>query len=243
MESGESMDQNKDYGVATFAGGCFWCTEADFEKVPGVLKVVSGYTGGRTKNPTYKEVCSGGTGHLEAVQVHFDPQRVTYEALLEHFWRHVDPTDAGGQFVDRGEQYQSAIFYHDEGQRDGQEGNQQRFEQELAPELAPGSTHHLTDTDLTDTASGASRGHVDVIDARKCHDQQADGSEQGEVPGFPLHRIVIRCTGVQMDIRHRLKRIGSQRTRVVRYVLPGEVCGQLIRCGIRLQDDKDIASD
>ena len=102
---------------ATFAGGCFWCVEADFEKVPGVVKVVSGYTGGQKENPTYEEVSSGASGHVEAVQVYYDPSRITYEELLEIFWRHIDPTDAGGQFVDRGLQYRSVIFYHDEEQR------------------------------------------------------------------------------------------------------------------------------
>ena len=121
MESEERMDESKEYHIATFAGGCFWCTEADFESVPGVVKVVSGYTRGQTKNPTYAEVCSGGTGHLEAVRLYFDPARISYEELLEHFWRHVDPTDPGGQFVDRGDQYVSAIFYHDESQHEAAE--------------------------------------------------------------------------------------------------------------------------
>jgi peptide methionine sulfoxide reductase msrA/msrB len=102
---------------ATFAGGCFWCTEADFEKLPGVVKVISGYTGGNKENPTYAEVSSGTTGHVEAVQVYYDPSKITYEELLDYFWKHVDPTDAGGQFVDRGAQYRSVIFYHDEDQK------------------------------------------------------------------------------------------------------------------------------
>ncbi len=102
---------------ATFAGGCFWCTEADFEKVPGVVKVVSGYTGGKKESPSYEEVSAGTTGHLEAVQVFYDPAKVTYGELLNYFWRHIDPTDSGGQFVDRGAQYRSAIFYHDDEQR------------------------------------------------------------------------------------------------------------------------------
>jgi len=103
--------------VATFAGGCFWCTEADFEKALGV-KAVSGYTGGTKENPTYQEVSSGSTGHVEAVQVYYDPSQVTYEKLLDTFWRHIDPTDPGGQFVDRGSQYRSVIFYHDEEQKE-----------------------------------------------------------------------------------------------------------------------------
>jgi peptide methionine sulfoxide reductase msrA/msrB len=107
----------QNHKVATFAGGCFWCTESDLEKVPGVLKVVSGYTGGSKENPTYEEVCSGRTGHLEAVQVYYDPSKVPYEELLDVFWQHIDPTDEDGQFVDRGSQYRSAVFYHDEEQK------------------------------------------------------------------------------------------------------------------------------
>jgi peptide methionine sulfoxide reductase msrA/msrB len=107
----------KNHKIATFAGGCFWCVESDFEKVDGVIEAVSGYTGGHKPNPTYKEVSAGGTGHTEAVQVHYDPDKITYRELLDIFWRHVDPTDAGGQFVDRGSQYRPAIFYHDEEQK------------------------------------------------------------------------------------------------------------------------------
>ncbi len=102
---------------ATFAGGCFWCTESDFEKVDGVIEVISGYTGGHMAKPTYDQVSAGGTGHAEAVQVLYDPQKVTYAQLLDVFWRTIDPTDAGGQFVDRGSQYRPAIFYHDEEQQ------------------------------------------------------------------------------------------------------------------------------
>jgi peptide methionine sulfoxide reductase msrA/msrB len=116
--AGDSMTQGGGpLSVATFAGGCFWCTEADFEKLPGVEKVVSGYTGGKKENPAYEEVSAGTTGHVEAIQVYYDPSRVSYEELLAYFWRHVDPTDPGGQFVDRGSQYRSVIFYHDEEQK------------------------------------------------------------------------------------------------------------------------------
>ena len=110
----ETAKEPSDVKVATFAGGCFWCTEADFEKAPGVVKVISGYAGGQKKNPTYEEVSSGTTGHVEAVQVYYDPSKVTYQQLLDYFWRHIDPTDGGGQFVDRGAQYRSVIFYQDE---------------------------------------------------------------------------------------------------------------------------------
>ncbi len=102
---------------ATFAGGCFWCMEPPFEKLKGVSKVISGYTGGHKKNPTYKQVSHGSTGHVEAVQVHYDPREISYDDLLEVFWRSMDPTDGGGQFVDRGQQYTSAIFTHNPEQK------------------------------------------------------------------------------------------------------------------------------
>ncbi len=111
------IEENQNAKKATFAGGCFWCVEADFEKVDGVIEAVSGYTGGRVEDPAYEEVSAGNTGHLEAVLVLYDPERVTYDELLEVFWRHVDPTDPGGQFVDRGSQYRTAVFYHDEEQK------------------------------------------------------------------------------------------------------------------------------
>jgi peptide methionine sulfoxide reductase msrA/msrB len=97
--------------VATFAGGCFWCTESDFEKLQGVQKVISGFSGGQLANPSYEAVSKGGTGHVESVQVYYDPQKISYDVLLEAFWRMVNPTDNAGQFVDRGEQYRSLIFY------------------------------------------------------------------------------------------------------------------------------------
>jgi peptide methionine sulfoxide reductase msrA/msrB len=111
--------------VADFAGGCFWCTESDFEKLAGVTRVISGYCGGKEPNPTYEQVSAGITGHLESVQVYYDPDKVSYEQLLEYFWRHVDPTDAGGEFVDRGKQYRSAIFYRDEKQRQAAEASKE----------------------------------------------------------------------------------------------------------------------
>jgi len=103
--------------TAIFAGGCFWCVEADFDKVPGVLGAESGYTGGKTVNPTYNDVSAGGTGHTEAVRVTYDPAKVSYAVLLEYFWRHIDPTVKDRQFCDVGNQYRSAIFYDSETQR------------------------------------------------------------------------------------------------------------------------------
>ena len=103
--------------LATFAGGCFWCMEPPFDKTPGVISTTSGYVGGKTANPTYDEVSGGRTGHAEAVQVVYDPTKVTYAQLLAVFWRNIDAHDAGGQFCDRGDQYRTGIFVHDEAQR------------------------------------------------------------------------------------------------------------------------------
>ena len=126
---GVAMDKNStdDYEVATLAGGCFWCVESDLEKINGVAKVVSGYSGGDVVNPTYEEVSSGTTGHRESVQVFFDPDIVSYDQILDVFWKHFDPTDAGGSFGDRGFQYTSAIFVHDEKQREIAELSKQRL--------------------------------------------------------------------------------------------------------------------
>jgi peptide methionine sulfoxide reductase msrA/msrB len=115
--AGPSQDSTSGLETATFAGGCFWCLEADFESIKGVKKAISGYTGGHGPDPDYRSVSSGATGHTEAVQVLFDPDEVSYETLLTIFWRHIDPTDAGGQFVDRGSQYRPEIFYHSEDQK------------------------------------------------------------------------------------------------------------------------------
>src|SRR5688572_11380997 len=102
---------------ATLAGGCFWCMEPPYDKLPGVVSTTSGYVGGKTPNPTYEQVSAGGTGHAEAVQIVYDPNKITYEKLLEVFWRNIDPTDGSGQFCDKGNQYRSAIFYHNEEQK------------------------------------------------------------------------------------------------------------------------------
>ena len=115
--------------TAVFAGGCFWCTESDFEKVDGVIDAISGYTGGTVANPSYEQVSAGKTGHVEAVKVIYDPDKVSYARLLEVFWRHVDPTDRGGQFVDRGSQYRSVIFYSGEKQRELAEASKKELEQ------------------------------------------------------------------------------------------------------------------
>lgn len=113
---------------ATFAGGCFWCMEGPFEKIDGVISAVAGYTGGHLDDPSYEDVTSGESGHLEAVQVEFDPGKVSYETLVEVYWRQIDPTDEGGQFADRGSQYVTAIFYHDEAQKKMAEASKARLE-------------------------------------------------------------------------------------------------------------------
>lgn len=122
------MGENR-YKRAIFAGGCFWCMVPPFENEPGVVEVISGYTGGTKPNPTYEEVCSGQTGHYEAVKIIYDPQVVSYQRLLEIFWRQIDPTDPGGQFYDRGSQYRTAIFYHDEEERRLAEASKRELEE------------------------------------------------------------------------------------------------------------------
>jgi len=112
-----SIEEHPQLSVATFAGGCFWCIEAGFEKLSGVKEAVSGFSGGLLESPTYKQVSSGRTKHTESVQVYYDPNEISYETLVEAYWRQIDPTDADGSFVDRGKQYRPAIFYHDEVQK------------------------------------------------------------------------------------------------------------------------------
>ena len=125
--------------IATFAGGCFWCTEADFDKVEGVISTTSGYTGGKVPNPTYSDVSRGGTGHAEAVEIVYDPAKVSYEKLLDVFWHNHDPLAKNRQFCDRGDQYRPAIFYHNEEQRrlaeDSKAVHQKRFKQPIQTEI------------------------------------------------------------------------------------------------------------
>lgn len=120
---------------AYFAGGCFWCVEADFEKLKGVGEVVSGYTGGTVANPTYKQVTRGGTGHYEAVEIRYDPSRISYEQLLHAFFRSVDPTDAGGQFCDRGNSYRTAVFVQNPEEKAAAESVKAAAERELGKKI------------------------------------------------------------------------------------------------------------
>lgn len=132
--------------TAVFAGGCFWCMEPPYAKIPGVISVLPGYTGGHTEDPTYEQVCAGGTGHYEAIEVTYDAEIVSFEQLLEVFWRQIDPTDAYGQFADRGRQYQTAIFYHDDAEKRVAEDSKRRiqrlFEREVRTQILPAATFY-----------------------------------------------------------------------------------------------------
>ncbi len=127
LSSAMAADAAAPEGAATaiFAGGCFWCTESDFEKLPGVISAESGYTAGRTENPTYEQVSAGTTGHTEAVRVFYDPARVSYAQLLEHFWKNVDPTVKDRQFCDHGSQYRSGIYFQSEDERKAAEASRE----------------------------------------------------------------------------------------------------------------------
>ena len=143
-----NMEKQTGHAMATFGSGCFWCTEAIFLNVDGITSVVSGYTGGKVKNPTYKEVCSGLTGHAEAVQISFDPAKISYEQLLEIFWQTHDPTTLNQQGADVGTQYRSVIFYHSDKQKNMAEYYKTRLEQEgafdkpIVTEISPATTFY-----------------------------------------------------------------------------------------------------
>jgi peptide-methionine (S)-S-oxide reductase len=137
--------------TAIFAGGCFWCMEPPFDKLDGVLSTTSGYTGGQAANPSYEAVSSGRTGHAEAIRIEYDPHKVSYERLLEVFWRNIDPTDGGGQFCDRGNQYRAAIFYRDEQQHAAAERSRaaleanKPFPQPVVTEIVPATTFYAAE--------------------------------------------------------------------------------------------------
>ena len=144
-------NQDEKVEKATFAGGCFWCMEHPFERLYGVIDVISGYTGGREVNPTYRDVAGGSTGHLEAVQITYDPEKITYQELLDVYWRQIDPTDKGGSFVDRGSQYRSAIFYHNDEQKQLAEVSKEnleksgRYEKPIVTEITELSTFYTAE--------------------------------------------------------------------------------------------------
>jgi peptide-methionine (S)-S-oxide reductase len=137
--------------MAIFAGGCFWCLEADMEKLPGVIAAESGYIGGRTANPTYEQVSSGGTGHTEAVRVIYDPARIAYPQLLDYFWHHIDPTVKDRQFCDVGTQYRSGIYYRNEAERQAAEASRHALLKtgklaHIYTEIAAASTFYPAET-------------------------------------------------------------------------------------------------
>jgi len=137
VQAGKDQSSSDRLAKATFAGGCFWCMEPPFDKLDGVISTTSGYTGGHKENPTYEQVSSGATGHAEAIQIIYDPEKVSYGKLLEVFWRNTDPTDGGGQFCDRGNQYRTAIFYHDDEQKSlAQQSKQALIESKGFTEIA-----------------------------------------------------------------------------------------------------------
>ncbi len=141
IASSKSSKAIDSLNVATFAGGCFWCLESTFEKLDGVTEVISGFSGGQTENPDYKQVVRGNTGHAETVQIYYDPDAISYDELLWHYWREIDPTDANGQFVDRGSAYRPVIFYHDDNQKTAAENSRDeisssgRFDKPIVVEL------------------------------------------------------------------------------------------------------------
>lgn len=143
---GNVAAQNKE---AVFAGGCFWCLEGPFDALPGVLATEAGYTGGQTPNPTYEQVSSGTSGHLEAMRVVYDPELVDFAKLLDVFWRNIDPTDAGGQFCDRGPQYRSAVFFADEAEESIARASKAQLEEargfKVATEILPRSEFYAAE--------------------------------------------------------------------------------------------------
>jgi len=142
-QEGRTMGVSKPYEKATFAGGCFWCMQPPFDKLPGVISSTVGYAGGKKDNPTYEEVCSGATGHTESIEVTFDPSQVSYNGILDVFWHNIDPTTLNKQFADTGTQYRTAIFYHNEEQKKLAEASREKldksgvFGQPIVTEITP----------------------------------------------------------------------------------------------------------
>ena len=145
------LESRDDLDTATLAGGCFWCMEAAFEQLEGVEDVLAGHTGGHVENPTYKQVGTGTTGHREAVRIYYDPKMLDYTRILEIYWFQIDPTDAGGQFVDRGEQYTTAIYYHsDEQKRQAEDSKAERsesgvYDESIVTEILPATDFYVAE--------------------------------------------------------------------------------------------------
>lgn len=144
----EALDNNSDYAQATFAAGCFWCTEAAFQELPGVYEAVSGYVGGEEENPTYEQVVAHQTGHREGLRVYYNPEEISYQELLDVFWRNIDPTDDGGQYADRGFNYTTAIYYQNPEEEAAARASKKaleesgKYDQPLAPEIIPLTTFY-----------------------------------------------------------------------------------------------------
>ncbi|WP_064092940.1 peptide-methionine (R)-S-oxide reductase MsrB [Rossellomorea aquimaris] len=211
----EQNEINSDYAIATFAGGCFWCMEPPFEKLDGVYSVISGYTGGEEKNPTYDEVSSKQTGHVEAVQIQYDPDVITYEQLLKVFWRQIDPTDAGGQFVDRGPQYVSGIFYHSEEQKQQAEASKQeladsgRFDKDLVTEILPAKTFYKAEeyhqdyykkNELSYKFYRNNSGRDDFLDEAWGADREIKLETNSAYPSYSEEELKEMLTDIQYEV-------------------------------------------
>ncbi|WP_044338218.1 peptide-methionine (R)-S-oxide reductase MsrB [Rossellomorea aquimaris] len=204
-----------EHAVATFAGGCFWCMEPPFEKLDGVYSVISGYTGGEEENPTYDEVSTKQTGHVEAVQIEYNPKVITYEQLLKVFWRQIDPTDNGGQFVDRGPQYVSGIFYHNEEQKDIAQRSKQeladsgRFEEEIVTEIQPAKTFYKAEeyhqdyykkNELSYKFYRNNSGRDDFLDEAWGEDRNIKLDTKPLYPSYTDEELKDRLTDIQYNV-------------------------------------------
>ncbi|WP_299743503.1 peptide-methionine (R)-S-oxide reductase MsrB [Rossellomorea sp. y25] len=206
---------DEEHAVATFAGGCFWCMEPPFEKLDGVYSVISGYTGGEEKNPTYDEVSTKQTGHVEAVQIEYNPKVITYEQLLKVYWRQIDPTDNGGQFVDRGPQYVSGIFYHNEEQENIAQRSKQeladsgRFEEEIVTEIQPAKTFYKAEeyhqdyykkNELSYKFYRNNSGRDDFLDEAWGEDRNIKLDTKPLYPSYTDEELKDRLTDIQYKV-------------------------------------------
>lgn len=214
----KAMEMDKNLALATFSGGCFWCMEPPFEKLKGVHKVISGYAGGKEVQPAYKKVASGETGHRESVQVHYDPKLVSYETLLQVFWRSMDPTDADGQFVDRGFQYSTAIFTHSEEQKQLAQSSKEalkktgRFKKEIVTPIVDATTFYAAEEYHQDYYKknplrykfyrGRS-GRDQFLTATWGEDLEYKAPSQGKYPKPPLAEIKKKLNAVQFYVTQK----------------------------------------
>jgi peptide methionine sulfoxide reductase msrA/msrB len=206
------------HAVATFAGGCFWCMEPPFEQLDGVHAVISGYTGGEENNPSYKDVSSQKTGHVEAVQVEYNPATITYEQLLQVFWRQIDPTDDGGQFVDRGPQYASGIFYHNEEQKIQAERSRQeltdsgRFNQDIVTEISPAKIFYKAEdyhqdyykkNKLAYTFYRNNSGRDDFLNNAWGDEREIELNTSSSYPSYTDKELKERLTDIQYKVTQK----------------------------------------